>query len=431
MNPLKAIAKGSVLIFVGTLLGTFFKFGSNWLLANHLSPADFGAFSFAFSALNILASLSVMGTVYLMLKYLPQYLVHGQKIVAGRLLGFSGATTLIASLVLSIASAFFLSDYLSVQFLKNPAYSDVLFWMMLATPVFACLLLSVSIFQGFSRAKEKVLAFDLALNGLFLIFVSGLVFFGYLTLRNAVWIQALTLVFALVLSALFLNRLFRANRLALSMGASSSERREWFVFAAPLFVQDLFGLLLLWTDTFVLGMNLGAESLGAYFAATRLATALSLFLTAASYLYAPLASGFFSQNRTADVKRMYRTVTKWVTLATLPVFIVFILFPHVVLTFFYGNRFSEATTALSFLGLGYLAFTAFGPSGVTLISLGRNKFLVGSTVAAGVSNVLLSFLLIPMFGITGAALAAAGSMFLLKALISVELHRTHQISPFS
>jgi O-antigen/teichoic acid export membrane protein len=98
------------------------------------------------------------------------------------------------------------------------------------------------------------------------------------------------------------------------------------------------------------------------------------------------------------------------------------------LYFLYGASFVEGTSALYFLLLVQVVNVFMFLGTMSLTALNRPKDAFWITVIAAIANILLDLALIPLIGITGAAVAtliamtlnAIGALFLLSRIISVK-----------
>jgi O-antigen/teichoic acid export membrane protein len=78
--------------------------------------------------------------------------------------------------------------------------------------------------------------------------------------------------------------------------------------------------------------------------------------------------------------------------------------PGVILRWF-GSDFSEGALALMILAVGQLVNAATGAVEPLLIMSGHEKYVRNNTLASALCNLLLNLLLIPLWGINGAAVA--------------------------
>jgi O-antigen/teichoic acid export membrane protein len=132
-----------------------------------------------------------------------------------------------------------------------------------------------------------------------------------------------------------------------------------------------------------------------------------------------------------ELKRSYAISTKWCFIGTLPIFFVLFLFPDVVLNLLFGSRYIGAAVALQILAFGFIFNSYFGTNYHTLIAVGKSKFIMYCHLASSVTNISLNLLLIPSFGIKGAAIASALSFAGVTILETIKLHRSSGIHPFT
>jgi O-antigen/teichoic acid export membrane protein len=77
---------------------------------------------------------------------------------------------------------------------------------------------------------------------------------------------------------------------------------------------------------------------------------------------------------------------------------------------FFGPDFTAAQTSLQILALGHLVAAATGPVGYLLNLTGFQDFSARILGVSAVANILLNGLLIPIFGMEGAAFATAATV---------------------
>ena len=162
-------------------------------------------------------------------------------------------------------------------------------------------------------------------------------------------------------------------------------------------------LLLSRTDLIMLGSLRGARDTGIYVVAARAAEALSLVMAAANTTLAPNIARLHKANDRAALQRLLTAAARRVMLATLPLAIVLIALASPLLTWLYGQEYAEGATALRILAIAQLVIVAGGPLGTVLDMSGFERVNLFSMTVAVVINGVLNLVLIPRFGITGAA----------------------------
>jgi O-antigen/teichoic acid export membrane protein len=197
-------------------------------------------------------------------------------------------------------------------------------------------------------------------------------------------------------------------------------QREWFVAALPLlalFAMNAFNQRI---DTIILGALKGSEPVGIYTVASRGADLLSFIYLAAHAVVSPTISKLYAEGRLGRLQRMITRSIRWIFGISLPVGIALIIFgPWLLLIF--GPGFVVARMALAILSAGRLANIALGWNLSALMMTGFQRDAAVSTGITVVLHVLLSFTLIPRWGLEGAAAAAALSLAFWNLLMTWQL----------
>jgi len=193
----------------------------------------------------------------------------------------------------------------------------------------------------------------------------------------------------------------------------------------------MLAMVLGWTDTFMLGSFKSTVDVGLYNAALPLAQFISFPLAAISFVYIPILSGLFAENKLDEMKRNYSISTKWLGLTTIPLFMIFFLYPDTVINFLFGSDYVIASIALRILSLGYIIHNITGFNNSMLITIGETKFILLATLTVVILNVILNLFLIPPFGIEGAAIASVISVIFINILKCFKVYLKTGVQPIS
>jgi len=118
--------------------------------------------------------------------------------------------------------------------------------------------------------------------------------------------------------------------------------------------------------------------------------------------------------------------TKWNFYLGLCPFVVLMLFPRETLIVLFGADYEAGQTALMILAVGQLINSATGSNGPLLVMTGHQKPWLWLSASALVANIVLCFILIPLFGIAGAAIGTSitvGGMNLLAVYLAMRYER--------
>jgi O-antigen/teichoic acid export membrane protein len=186
-----------------------------------------------------------------------------------------------------------------------------------------------------------------------------------------------------------------------------------------------------WTDTLMLGYFKTPEIVGMYSAAFTIANLLSVITNSVGYIYVPVISQLYSRNQIEELGIVNATSTKLSFMFTLPIFFLFFLYPDFILSFFYDSRYVASSTVFQILALGFITNAYFGLNYFTLMSIGKSRFLMNCTLISSILNVVLNLVLIPHFGMVGAAIASTLSFALIEVFMTVKLYHLLNIHPFT
>ncbi len=206
--------------------------------------------------------------------------------------------------------------------------------------------------------------------------------------------------------------------------------RGLFLASLPVLGTVVLNMVIHWSDTLFLGFYRTAEVVGMYNVARPLAQYISYFLYSAAFIFLPVISFLYSKNEIDNMKKIYTSVTKWMFTATLPVFLILFLAPRFCLALLFGEGYLKASSALSLLSLGFFFHIFVGLNGTVLIAIGKQKFTTIDCAIAAIVNIILNFLLIPKYGLMGAAIATAVSFILSNILASIQVYLFSGIHPF-
>ncbi|HEU0068287.1 MAG TPA: polysaccharide biosynthesis C-terminal domain-containing protein, partial [Nitrospiraceae bacterium] len=158
------------------------------------------------------------------------------------------------------------------------------------------------------------------------------------------------------------------------------------------------------TDTLMIGTLHGPADAGVYATASRLAL-LSLFGMESIQTFAgPMIAQLYADKRYGRLQQLLSWSTIGGILLALPVLLILIVWGEHVLGYF-GLHFVRGYPALAILCVAQFVNIATGMTGLVMNMTGHHRQLAGIILCAAVGNLLLSAVLIPIYGIVGAACA--------------------------
>jgi len=421
-QALQRIARGTGIVFAGTVISMFFGFLSRAVMARFFSRAEYGVFNLALTILSVALVIATMGFQ----NSLPREVAFYKERKPSRIGSLISTALIIVSLTSLTVMALLVSGSVYVaQVFNEERLIHALKVISLALPFSALIRSFIAISRGFGRVREKVYFQNLLYPLLWfsLIGIGALVKAEFYYVFVAYVVAQAVTFFALVANV-FRVGLFKPGPIDLKLG------KELIRFSAPLMLSGIVGFVMTWTDTLMLGYYKTSEVVGLYNAASPLARLIRMFLSSAAFLYPPIVSRLYAQGKIDEMKRTYQILTKWIFLLTLPAFSMMFLFPEVTIGFFFGVKYVSAALALRILALGFMFHTLLSFNWLSLLVIGESSFIMVSGFVSAVFNVILNAFLIPIYGMNGAAIATATSFFVENVLNSLKLYQKTKIHPF-
>lgn len=402
---LKRLAQGSLSAFAIQGGGAILLLGVEMLLGRWLGAAQFGLYALANAWVAVLGLIAALGFNQALLKFVPVYEAQGAWAELRGILRFSNAWVgLVAGTILIIGLGLLIN-------LKSccidPGVVVVFAWALGTLPFFAWASLRQASLRGLGAVGRAFLP-EYVMRPLLLLFcLFQARKLGY-TLDAA---TVLALNFVAVVSTFAIGAwwLYRSLPRQIKAVAPVYRGREWFGVAMPLLLIIGFNLISNRIDVLWLGWFVSTAEVGIYAAASRIAEIVVFALVSANAIAAPLIARLHAGGEHAELQRLVRLVARGIFAATLPVALLILFFGRELLTLF-GPEFAEGYIVLAILVGGQLVNALSGPVGYLLTMTGHQRTALRVVGGAALLNLTLNALLIPRFGMLGAAVATAMSL---------------------
>jgi O-antigen/teichoic acid export membrane protein len=428
-QSLQKIARGAMLVFIGTSIGTLLGFVSRVMVARYVTQSEFGIYSLATVLLNVFATISLLGLPAGIPRQVAFYRGKGDEPKVREIVFSSIEIAAISSIFFSIV-LFLTSGIISIKLFHSPELATPLRVFCIAIPFFVLIQTFASIFRGFERAEPNVYFFQILQNSLFPLLLLVVIMLT-LPFMGVIWAFVVSIVLTFVAFTVYAARkpslVLKQERFT----PISQTSKELLLFSLPLFGVLMFHLSATWLDTLMLGFFKTATDIGLYNAAQTFTALFPMVLEAATFIYFPLISQLFAKTQLGDIRKSYAALTKWIFMATLPFFLIFVLFPEATLNVLFGSRYIAAAPVLQILSLGFFIQAILGASSTTLAAMGHVRFIMWSVLVSFIASVVLNIMLIPPLGTVGAAIATASARSLAFILLSVRLYLLAKVHPFT
>lgn len=187
-------------------------------------------------------------------------------------------------------------------------------------------------------------------------------------------------------------------------------------------------ILLEWADVLIVGALTSPAAAGVYAVVTRCARAGEVVQQAARIAVGPRISEALARGDVATAGQVYGLVTAAMVWLSWPFFILLAVYGDVVLTVF-GDGFDEGAVPLAVLAAAMALATAAGTVQTILLMGGRSTWQLADKTAALLLNVVLNLVLVPTWGITGAAVAWAVTISVDTAVVVWQVQGLMRVRP--
>ena len=419
------IARGVGISSMGQGASRLLGYATQVSMAWMYGPAQLGFYVLGITLVQIANLLSQLGMDNGVVRYVAHYDAEGD---VRRLRG-----TIIQALWVPFALgvAFSVLMFVGAGFLarvfNEPFLETVFRAFSVSIPFFTLMSMALWATQGFQTMKYTTYVQYVLRPLLSLVLIVGFYLFDILVL-GAVASYILSMAFGAVLSLYYLRRVFPGllNRRV----KPKFESRALFKASAPMVVANLTQQINSWVALLVIGAFETAREVGIYDVAFRTAALSTLVLFAFGGIFSPMISSLYRRELLRDLAYLYKDVSYWAFTGALAFFLVTALLARDVMTVF-GPKFVIGWPVIVAIAAAQLFSASVGPTARVLAMTGHQRIVVFATLGSIVAAALLNLLLVPVFGIFGAAAATAAALVLVNAVTLFFVRRLLGFWPYS
>ena len=409
----------------GRLVTYVSRFVITFVLARSLGAENYGLYNLAITAATIAAAISVFGLDSTMTRYIA--IMNSRKDTAGLWgviqvgVGFS----LLLSVVMTTC-LFALAYPISTIIFHDVRLAPLLQVASLVVPFLTLSDVLAGATRGFKKMGDTVIAQNIVQPVIRLILIV-VIAIGGLSLPVAILIFGLADFSASLVLVYFLNRRFNLRR---SLAQGRRNPREILAFSFPLWLSDILTTFRSNIQTLLIGSLGTIRGVGIFSIVNQVTLIGNIFHASMNQSAKPLIAELNDQGKHHRVEHIYQTTTRWVVTLNLPMILIICLFPSAIMSIF-GKSFIEGSTALVVMGLVNLVNVATGMCATILDMTGHTRMKLANSVVRVTVGILANFILIPLWGITGAAVAALIHEIIANVLPLVEVWFLYRIIPYS
>ncbi len=411
---MKEIFKGSFVIFIFKVLGASSLFLIYIMIPKYYGVEFFGIFNLTFALIMVGTVISRVGLDTYVIRIIPT--LESSKKVSLFLKAIL-KILFVSSLSVTLLILFF-SDTIDHYLFKSVdanLYIRILALMILPYTLFNVL---VEVFRGLEEIKIYSFFRNLSQNGLIALLLATSIFFSLKYHPIYILFTAIALITISLIVVLY-KFLKKRNISILEEGQYNEKILKH---SYPMFLTASIMFIMGYVDSFMISYYLNEYQVGIYSACISLSMIITFIPIAIGGYVSPKISQAYANNNKQKVKDIFKDSLKLIAITTVPIFLIIVYFSDFFLGLF-GTEFTVATSTLFIVSIGFLSESLCGPVGFILNMTDNQHLFMKILLISLLINIIFNALLIPLYGINGAAIALLLSMLFwtISSLVALKL----------
>jgi O-antigen/teichoic acid export membrane protein len=222
-------------------------------------------------------------------------------------------------------------------------------------------------------------------------------------------------------------------------GWSKEEAFSCYTFGIVSFINNLAGVSLTYLDRMIIPIFLGPSNLTYYSLPGSITNKIPSFSATLSSIVFPMTAHFEGGGNRDMTRNLYLRSMRLIIVISTAVSVTFIVFAYQILQFWINKDLADkATKVLIILAVTNLVLAVIGLLNNVLLAMSKLRSLITTSIVTALINAVLLILLLPRFGIEGAAyaylFALSPYVFLIyvteKKYLNLSLRKKHYIKLF-
>ena len=416
------VAKGGGTAFAGSISERIINYAYSTALIWGVGPESFGLFTLAMALCSFIGVVSNLGMAYGVVRF--GTIRAGERGKAGVYQATISALKVTVPVALLTTTLVILgANPLASKVFQKPELLPLIRALGLSIPFLAIQTTLLAGTRALKVVKYSAIVWVVQPLAALLLTIPGLLRHWNIDAVAAVY------VFSYVLSAslavyFYLRLIPRECRIMAEFPLAKMVR-----FSLPLSVTQWIQYVNDRTEIFFLGLLPGAASVGIYNIAWKVAGLETMFHLSMDQIVGPVTSELSHRHDMARLGELYKTTTKWAFTGAFLLFLMF-SFACVRLMQFFDASFVVGAGVLVVLAFAQLVNAGTGLCNTILIMSGHSDLTLFNTITLFAVSIASDWMLIPRYGLPGAAVAGAASVILVNLLRVTEVWWKLRIQPF-
>lgn len=411
--------KNTIITYIGFAIGAV---NALYMYPEFLGKTFYGLTAFLLSTANIIMPLMAFGVHNTLVKFYSRYETDTQK---SQFVSFVLLLPLLTIIPLTLLVLFFYKQIAQLLSIENPIIYDYV-WLV---PVIGLCMGYFEIFYAWVKVNMKSVLGnfikEVFLRVLISIFLFA-VYFNYISVEQFVYI---TVGIYLATTLMMLYFAIRVKRLSLTF-TFPNNRSQIVVYSIFIVLSGSVSVLLLDIDKFMLGQYISIENIAFYSVAIFIATVISVPSRAMHQITYPITAKLMTENKYEQLNVLYKKTS--ITLQVVGGYVLLGILINIKSVYsLLPIEYSDGIAVVFLIGFSKYLDLILGNNNAIIFNSKYYKMVLILGLLLAFFAVTLNMLLIPKYGINGAAIATltAITLYSLAKLLFVVLQM--KLYPFT
>jgi O-antigen/teichoic acid export membrane protein len=400
---LKKILSGASISLIAKISNAFFNFLCLTIAARILTVNDFGYFSLILAILPFIALISLIGTDYAALFYIPKR----------RIVSSNYYKTIISCVIMIIIITLFLIITLIIikkEIIIDQDYNLILNSLIILLPLQVLIVFSRVLNQAkmnffksnFPEYILKPLIFFLCLLYCF--------FNDNSSLQVVIKIYIFSFVATALISAIWILKDLKGCLLNFGLDKEIIKEAPKYSLVQLLNQGNLFLIPI------IISYFLTVDDVGYFRSSQQTSSLISFILVSVNIVLAPIVSQLYSENKLQKLKELFIVSTKWI-MSFGAVISIFCIINAESIMLMFGEEYVSKSFIFQIMVLGQFINAAVGPSGFLLLMTQNQSSVIKATIIQLIFTIFITIFAIKNYGLTGATVGMNLSLIVFNIIL--------------
>lgn len=405
--------------FIASIASAIIALPITIILGRYLGAEDLGIYRMVYTIYGIVMLFAAIGIPAAIIKYVAEYQDDEEKVC--RIISSGVFVSIILGFIFFI-TLFYFSNGLANIF-DMPELNKLIRILSLVFPFSLVGSTLLATLNGFRRMKMHAYA-TIIQSILMLCSTVLLIYIGY-----GVFGVIIGIVISSIGSCLYLIWILKIYFVKLTITQFINNSKMMLYFGGQTLIANSINMINYQADTLMVGYFLTKTDVGFYAVAVVFAKLLWLIPDSIQRITYPMISEYHGKKRHEIVRQVVTLTMKYTACISVIIGTSMMIFAKPIITMVFGISFIESLQPFYILVVGTMIFGIVKSVNSLFASIGRADLFAKIPAVSAIFNIALNLLLIPIYGITGAAMATMASLLVYVIFMMYYMKKLLKITP--